>query len=36
MLYNKWRQIPDHANPIAGGCLVLGAVLLAYFVSLVS
>lgn len=36
MLYNKWKKIPDHASPVAGIFLVLGAVILAYLVSVAS
>lgn len=36
MLFNRWRKIPDNANPTAGVFLLVGAVCLAYFISLLS
>lgn len=33
MAFNKWKGIPDKASPVAGMLLVVGAILLAYLVS---
>lgn len=33
MAYNKWKNIPDKASPVAGMFLVFGAIFLAYLIS---